>query len=250
MSPEPQFLALDWPFPAGVHAAFSTRQGGSSQTPWESFNLADHVGDAPDAVAANRRLLRNRLALPNEPLWLQQVHGIDIAHWEAESTPLVPPKADAALACNPGATLAILTADCLPVLAASRDGRVIAALHAGWRGLAAGILEAGMRAMQVAPEEILLYLGPAIGAQRYEVGAEVRAAFLAHSPQAELAFRPHGGRYLADLYLLARQRLAALGVTAIYGGEHCTYTEEKLFFSYRRDGQCGRMASLIWREGQ
>ena len=248
MPPEPTFLSLDWPLPRGVRAAISTRQGGSSRVPWNSFNLADHVGDDSAAVAANRQLLRQCLDLPREPLWLQQVHGTEIAQWEVEAGFGRAPQADGAVARSPGAVLSILTADCLPVLAVSRDGQVIAAFHAGWRGLAAGVLEAGIRAMQVAPDEILLYLGPAIGAQRYVVGAEVRAAFLAHSPQAELAFRPQGDGYLADLYLLARQRLAALGVTAIWGGEHCTHSEEQLFFSYRRDGQSGRMASLIWRE--
>jgi YfiH family protein len=248
--PDLPILVPDLALPKGVRMAVSTRQGGVSQEPWQSLNLGDHVGDQPAAVAANRQRLQAALHLPAEPLWLQQVHGTQVAAWESCRGKDMPPAADGAVAHTPGAVLAVLTADCLPVLACSQDGQVIAALHAGWRGLAAGILEAGIAAMQVEPAQILVYLGPAIGPAAFEVGPEVRECFVAHDVAAQEAFRPGtGDRYWADIYALARLRLQRLGVGAVHGGEHCTVTEADRFFSYRRDGCTGRMASLIWREG-
>ncbi|MEL5848995.1 MAG: peptidoglycan editing factor PgeF [Candidatus Igneacidithiobacillus chanchocoensis] len=248
MLPELPILVPDLALPKGVHMAVSTRLGGVSQEPWQSLNLGDHVGDQPAAVATNRQRLAAALALPAEPLWLRQVHGARIVNWDSDLE--VPPAADGSVARTAGAVLAVLTADCLPVLACSQDGQVIAALHAGWRGLAGGILEAGIAAMQVEPAQILVYLGPAIGPAAFEVGPEVRECFVAQDVGAREAFRPGvGDRYWADIYALARLRLQRLGVGAVHGGEHCTVTEAGRFFSYRRDGCTGRMASLIWREG-
>ncbi len=232
----------EWPAPPGVCAVQTLRGGGCSPAPWASCNLGDHVGDAPQRVAANRAGLR--ALLPNEPCWLRQVHGTTVV--DAADTAGVP-EADAAFARRPGAVCAVMTADCLPVLFCDRAGSVVAAAHAGWRGLAAGVLEATVAAMGVAPGELLAWFGPAIGPRRFEVGDEVRTAFVARDPAAGAAFAAlDGGKWLADIYALARQRLAAIGVTATSGGDHCTVEEAGRFFSYRRDGTTGRMATLIW----
>lgn len=244
---ELRFLNPDWPAPVNVRACVTTRVGGVSRPPYDSFNLAAHVGDDPQAVAANRLRLRERLQLPAEPAWLSQVHGVVVVD---ASLATGQPQADGAFATRPGAVCAVLTADCLPVLLCDRAGTCVAALHAGWRGLAGGVIEAGVQALNVPRSELLAWLGPAIGSQAFEVGPEVRAAFVAHDPAAAAAFRPQAGdRYLADIYRLARQRLAALGVSAVYGGEVCTLTDSARFYSYRRDGRCGRMAALAWLAG-
>ena len=244
---EPQFILPDWPAPANVRAAVTTRIGGVSHAPYDSFNLATHVGDDPAAVRANRASLRSALALPSEPLWLKQVHGITVVDAAQGG---VEPEADGAYATQPGAVCVVLTADCLPVLLCNRAGTKVAALHAGWRGLAGGVIEAGVRALGVPGSELLAWLGPAIGPQAFEVGPEVRAAFVQQDAQAAQAFRAaREGKYLADIYLLARQRLQRLGVAAVYGGGFCTVTDSTRFFSYRRDGACGRMAALIWLAG-
>jgi len=199
-------------------------------------------------VAGNRERLRAVLKLPGEPCWLRQVHGTEVATLAA--APARIPEADGAVTGTPGVVLAVLTADCLPVLACSRDGRQVGVFHAGWRGLLAGILERGVAAMRVAPEEILIYLGPAIGPEHFEVGPEVRAAFLAADAGAAEAFRRGSGdRWLANIYALARRRLRRAGVRAIFGGDLCTVADPARYFSYRRDGVTGRMASLIWKEG-
>ena len=241
---EPQFILPDWPAPANVRAAVTIRAGGVSRRPYDTFNLATHVGDDPSAVRENRARLRTALALPAEPLWLKQVHGVvvvDAAQGGAE------PEADGAFAAQPGAVCAVLTADCLPVLLCNREGTKVAALHAGWRGLVGGVIEAGVKAMGIPGNELLAWLGPAIGPVSFEIGPEVRTAFMEHDAQAAQAFRAaREGKYLADIYLLARQQLQSLGVTAVYGGGFCTVTERARFFSYRRDGATGRMASLIW----
>ena len=238
----PEVFVPDWPAPANVGALQTLRGGGCSPAPWDSFNLGDHVGDDPIRVAANRAGLRT--LLPADPLWLQQVHGtaaVDIAKM-AKTV-----EADAAFCREPGRVCAVMTADCLPVLFCDRSGSVVAAAHAGWRGLLAGVLETSIAGMDVPADQILVWLGPAIGPQNFEVGQEVRDAFVARDVAAHAAFHPHGaGKWLADLYWLARQRLNAAGVTAIYGGELCTVADAKRFFSYRRDGVTGRMASLIW----
>lgn len=242
---QPRFIVPDWPAPANVRALQTTRTSGVSPAPWAGFNLGDHVGDDPARVAANRAELRRHL--PAEPAWLTQVHGI--AAVDAENCPKSM-RADASFARRPNVVCAIMTADCLPVLFCDRAGTVVAAAHAGWRGLVAGVLEATVAAMKVPAGEILAWLGPAIGPQAFEVGDEVRAAFIAHDPSAAGAFVPHGaGKWLADIYTLAKQRLANAGVSAVYGGGRCTVSEAETFFSYRRDGVTGRMASLVWLEG-
>ncbi|MEW6445507.1 MAG: peptidoglycan editing factor PgeF [Pseudomonadota bacterium] len=235
----------DWPAPPGVRAVVTTRAGGVSRPPYDRLNLATHVGDDPAAVAANRRLLREALALPTDPLWLEQVHGVSVCEADA---PVERRCADAAYTDRAGAVLAVLTADCLPVLFASRDGREIGVAHAGWRGLEAGVLEATLDRFSASPAEIIVWLGPAIGPAAFEVGEEVRAAFLAHDARAREAFAPsvRERRWLADLYRLARQRLAARGVTTVHGGGLCTAADAARFYSYRRDGVTGRMATLIW----
>ena len=237
------FLIPDWPAPAHVRALQTLRTGGCSPAPWASFNLGDHVGDEPARVATNRAELRRQL--PAEPLWLRQVHGtavVDAGHVLQAAT------ADASFSVEQGKVCAVMTADCLPVLFCDRAGTVVAAAHAGWRGLLDGILEGTIAAMQRPPADLLAWFGPAIGPGRFEVGSEVRAAFVARDAHAAGCFRPHGDKWLADIYSLARQRLQAAGVTNIHGGGHCTVSDAERYFSYRRDGVTGRMATLIWLE--
>lgn len=235
----------DWPLPHGVRALQTTRCGGVSQGPWRSFNLGDHVGDDAAHVADNRALLS--AALPAAPRWLRQVHGTAV--FSADSVEMAVPEADAAVARRAGVVCAVMTADCLPILICDRAGSVVAAVHAGWRGLRAGVIEASVAAMQVAPKDLTVWLGPAIGPGAFEVGAEVREAFVADDPIAAEAFIPGtGGRWLGNLYMLARQRLRVAGVTEIHGGNSCTLAEPERYFSYRRSGVTGRMATLIWRE--
>lgn len=237
-------LHPDWPAPANVHAVTTLRTRGTSVGAYATFNLGDHVGDAPAAVAANRAALHTVLALPRPPAWLQQVHGTRVVNAAEVAGPVA---ADGSFATVPGPVCAILTADCLPVLLCTPAGDAVAALHAGWRGLLSGVIEAGVRALARPGELLLAWLGPAIGPRRFEVGDEVRAQFCAHDAAAAAAFIAIGdGKWLADIYSLARQRLAALGVTAVYGGDFCTASDPQRFYSYRRDGVTGRMASLIW----
>lgn len=239
-----EWLHADWEAPPRVRTLVTTRAGGVSPAPFDSMNLGDHVGDAPEHVAQNRALLRARL--PAEPAWLTQVHGTRVLNAADVRNA---PEADASVAGAAGVVCAVMTADCLPVLFCDRAGTRVAAAHAGWRGLCAGVLEATVAAMHRSAGEVLAWMGPAIGPDAFEVGAEVRAAFMAHDPASDAAFTPIGeGQYLADLYRLARQRLEALGIRAISGGEHCTVIDRARFFSYRRDGRTGRMASLIWLE--
>lgn len=239
---EPKLIKPEWPAPANVAALFSTRLGGVSQAPFASFNLGQHVGDEPAHVAANRAALRQ--LLPGEPVWLNQVHGTNVV--DADSHPHTP-DADASVARQPATVCVVMTADCLPVLLCDRAGTVVAAAHAGWRGLLNGVLEQTVDAMDAPPEQLMAWLGPAIGPDAFEVGAEVREAFVALDPAADDGFEPiPEGKYLADIYLLARQRLRRMGVTDIHGGEHCTVIERERFFSYRREGRTGRMAALIW----
>ncbi|MCG9116127.1 peptidoglycan editing factor PgeF [Laribacter hongkongensis] len=239
-----QNLTAGWPAPARVRTLITTRDGGVSLAPYASLNLGQHVGDDPAAVAENRARLR--ACLPAEPFWLNQVHGIGVQEACADA-PDVPPDADAGFTRQPGVVCAVMTADCLPVLLTDRSGSVVAAAHAGWRGLCNGIIEATIARMAVPANDILAWLGPAIGPDAFEVGPEVRAAFMAHDPTAASAFTAiPDGKYLADIYLLARQRLNACGVTEVHGGDACTVTERERYFSYRRDGRTGRMASLIW----
>ena len=240
-------LEFDWRLPAGVRAAFTTRRGGVSGSPWDSFNVAMHVGDTPAHVAANRARLATLLELPTEPAWLEQVHGVAVHVFDTPTRS--PVTADAAIARSPGHVCVVMVADCLPVLFASRDGRHIAAAHAGWRGLAAGVLERTVGALGVDAAELSAWLGPAISREHFEVGEEVRSAFVAADAAAAVAFTPNArGRWQADLVALARLRLAALGVTRVTGGEWCTFADRERFFSHRRDGKGGRMAALIWRD--
>jgi YfiH family protein len=235
-------LVPDWPAPANVRALQTLRSGGCSPAPWNSFNLGDHVGDDPAHVAANRAALRAHL--PAEPLWLQQVHGnatVEAKKWPKSKT------ADASYSQQPGAVCAVMTADCLPVLFCDRAGTVVAAAHAGWRGLAGGVLEATIAGMAVPANQLLAWLGPAIGPQCFEVGDEVRTAFVADDAGAAACFVAKvPGKWLADIYELARRRLQRAGVVAICGGDRCTVSEPERFFSYRRDGVTGRQATLIW----
>lgn len=236
------FITPTWTAPAHVHAFQTTRHGGLSHAPYASLNLGDHVGDAPLTVARNRMLL-NQL-VPSEPIWLEQVHGTVVV--EAQSA-TCRPRADACVTRGRGAVCVVMTADCLPVLLCDRAGTVVGAAHAGWRGLADGVLEATIDAMRVAPSELLVWFGAAIGPTAFEVGAEVRAQFVAQHAAADSAFTPNGGdKYLADLYALARLRLKQLGVHDIFGGELCTYRDADRFFSYRREGVTGRMGAFIW----
>ncbi len=245
------WLLPDWPAPPHIHAATTLRTGGVSRGPYRSWNLATHVGDDPEAVAANRTLLKQRLELPGEPHWLNQTHGsrtIEIRpRKEAGGCDAdLPPVADASFTCFPEAVCVVLTADCLPILLT--DGHTVAAVHGGWRGLLSGILDNAL----ISPpwrKPPLAWLGPAIGPRAFEVGAEVKEAFTARNPVFAKAFHPSGDRFLADLYHLAGIILRRHGVTAIHGGGFCTHNDAGRFFSYRRDGVCGRMATLIWRRG-
>lgn len=234
-------FAPQWPVPANVRAWVSTREGGCSNGPFAGLNLGDHVDDDPAAVGRNRALLMEQLGV--RPAWLQQVHGVEVASADAGTVA----RADASWTCTPGLACAVLTADCLPVLFCDRAGTRVAAAHAGWRGLANGVLERTLAALDVPASEILAWLGPAIGPQAFEVGPEVRDAFVGEQSEAALAFAPspRAGHYLADLYALAHLRLARAGVESVYGGGFCTWSDPR-FYSYRRAARTGRFASLIW----
>jgi YfiH family protein len=275
-----EVLTPNWPIPSRVRAAMTLRAGGVSAAPYDTLNLGIHVGDDPAAVAENRRRLRESLRLPAEPSWLEQIHSTDVANLDETSAPfaaydrstadaaraaaaslagnadarvarrddtLPMRRADAAFAHRAGPVCAIQVADCMPVLFAARDGSAVGAAHAGWRGLAGGVLEATLAAFVQPASNLIAWLGPAISQPHFEVGDEVRAAFIAHDPAAEAAFvRNARDRWQCDLYTLARQRLTALGISHISGGNYCTYADKTRFFSYRREGRCGRMAALIW----
>lgn len=236
------WIVPDWPAPPRIRALITTRSGGASGAPYDSMNLGEHVGDDPEACRENRARLR--ALLPSEPLWMRQVHGtrvIEAAQWSLGI------EADGAVARGPGAVIGVLTADCLPVLFCDREGGAVGVAHAGWRGLASGVLEATIAKMAVAPGRLMAYLGPGIGAEVYEVGEDVLEAFVRDDAASVQAFMPHTpGKYFADLTLLARQRLAKTGIMSVHGGQFCTLSEHERFYSYRRDGRTGRMASLIW----
>ena len=250
-------LTPDWQAPPGIVAVCTTRLGGASRAPWASLNLGDHVGDDPAAVADNRHRVQVAAALPCVPRWLRQVHGVAVADLDALPAGQIP-EADAAITSRPGEVCAVLTADCLPVVLAAADGSQVAAAHAGWRGLAGGVLEAtvaAMRARARVQTALCAWLGPAIGPAHFEVGDEVRGVFLAADSGAVAGFSAgRAGKWQCDLYQLARRRLVALGVAEVSGGGFCTYAEEDRFFSHRRDVQhrglaaTGRMATLVWRQ--
>ncbi|MDR2015072.1 MAG: peptidoglycan editing factor PgeF [Azoarcus sp.] len=240
------FLVPDWPAPPSVRSLVTTRRGGVSKPPYDTFNLGLHVGDDPVAVAANRARLRRYV--PAEPFWLEQVHGIEaVPAGEGGGAPVC---ADASVTRKTGIVCAVMTADCLPVLFCDDEGTVAAAAHAGWRGLIAGVLEAALAAMEIDPGRVMAWLGPAIGPTAFEVGEEVREAFLASDPGAREAFAPResGGKWFADIFLLAYRRLAQAGVrqNQIHGGGICTVSEGERFYSYRREAITGRFASMVW----
>ncbi len=247
------WIVPDWPAPPKVRSLITTRVGGVSRGVYSSFNLALHVGDDSSSVETNRARLREMTLSVSDaqvacaPCWLNQVHGtrvVDASIWTADDQA---PEADAAYTRQAGSACVVMTADCLPVLLCDEAGSVVAAAHAGWRGLLAGVLESSIGAMGQANGKLMAYLGPAIGPQAFEVGGEVRSAFVAKHAHSAAAFKPCGQeKWLADIYLLARQRLEALGVEEIFGGSFCTVGDADRFFSYRRDRQTGRMVSMIW----
>lgn len=266
---DPVVVLPDWPAPARVHAATTTRAGGVSPAPWDSLNLGMSTGDDPARVAENHRRLAAALELPTAPCWLRQVHGNRVVKLdEGAAVPardrhpgqrsgtgtsgrdVDPPEADAAWTDRPGAVCAVLTADCLPVVLCTRSGDAVAAVHCGWRGLAAGVLTAAIRAMPGDPGNLLAWLGPAIGPEVYEVGPEVRRAFSARHEDTAQAFRPASrwNHFLCDLYAIAHLELDAAGVHDVHGGGFCTHRDAGRFYSYRRDGETGRMATVVWVE--
>ena len=260
-----ELITPEWEAPVDIRAVMTTRLGGVSVEPWASLNLGVHVGDSAASVLENRTRVRKEAQLPSEPVWLEQVHGSSVVVLDAGNIPRTAtaeqlmdsrrPRADAAVTRQAGVVCAIQVADCLPVLFAARDGSVVGAAHAGWRGLASGVLGATVAAMEVPADQVVAWLGPAIGPQNFEVGEDVVAAFAAtaHSDQraqTEAAFLPQpNGKWLCDLFTLARLRLAAAGVTHVSGGGLCTVSDARRFYSYRRDGQTGRMAALVWLAG-
>lgn len=239
------FIQPNWTAPLHVKALQTTRTGGVSAPPYDSLNLGAHVNDDPVAVARNRQLLS--FYLPTEPVWVNQVHGVEVI--DAASSSCLQ-NADASFTTKPNVVCVTMTADCLPVLLCDKKGTVVAAVHAGWRGLCDGVIEAAVAKMQVPACEVLVWLGPAIGPNAFEVGNNVRQQFIAKDSQAGQAFRQHGDKWLCNMYLIARQRLNALGVMEIYGAsvneDFCTYSDDARFFSFRRDNVTGRMASMIW----
>lgn len=241
------YIFPDWLAPKNVHAASTTRTNGHSKSPFDSFNLGYGTEDNPENVKANREQLKDELHLPSEPIWLHQLHSNQVIHAENNSNK---PQADATYATKSGKICVVMTADCMPVLICNRQGTKVAAVHAGWRGLAAGIIENTLKAMKLDPEDTLVWLGPAIGPEVFEVGEDVIQQFLQTDPKAQLAFQVKDNKkWLANLYLLAKQRLAQQGVTQVHGEGFCTFTDHQRFFSHRRDkGQTGRMATLIWLE--
>lgn len=242
-----ELIHPDWPAPPRVRAACTTRRGGVSAGPYAGLNMGRSGGDEAAAVSENRRRVYAALDTPGEPYWIRQVHGTRVVRMPQDAPE---PEADASYSLSPGVVCAVQAADCLPVLFCDRAATVVAAAHAGWRGLCGGVLEATVAALPVPPGELLAWLGPAIGPEAFEVGAEVREQFVAADAEAARAFRPGGapGKHYADLFLLARQRLRHAGVGQVHGGGLSTHADPRRYYSYRRDGVTGRMAALIWLE--
>ncbi|MGJ0626246.1 purine nucleoside phosphorylase YfiH [Xenorhabdus bovienii] len=234
----------DWPQLDNVGACSTSRLGGVSLPPYDSLNLGNHVGDDSECVERNRKLLVEYAQLPQQPVWLEQVHGTRVINLDGQ--PAKDNQADAVYTNMPGQVCAVMTADCLPVLFCAIAGDEIAAAHAGWRGLCTGVLENTVSQFSAKPEMIRAWLGPAIGPEKFEVGREVMDAFVVTNPELEQAFTPYGNKFLANIYLLAKLKLQSIGINEVFGGTACTATEERNFFSYRRDGNTGRMATLIW----
>ena len=243
--PKLDLIQPEWPAPANVRAFSTTRIGGFSQAPWDSLNLGGNCGDDPQHVLKNRQLLES--LLPSKPNWLRQVHGIHVANLDGDGVLEI--DGDASTTTTAGRVCAILTADCLPVIFCNKQGTKVAAAHAGWRGLANGVLEATVAAMNCDPTDLLVWLGPAIGPTAFEVGKDVLDVFNQSHQDNYVAFKPHGDRWLADLYELARLSLSRVGIRNISGGQLCTYSEQDKFYSYRRDGETGRMATVVWFTG-
>ncbi|KXF82899.1 peptidoglycan editing factor PgeF [Enterovibrio coralii] len=238
------WIQPNWPAPANIKAVSTTREGGVSASPFDSLNLGNHVGDHSDHVAQNRAVLAEVMEMPTAPAWLNQVHGTEVMTLPLSSASEVP-DADASFTSVEDQVCVVMTADCLPVLFCNEEGTQVGAAHAGWRGLVNGVLEETLAKFDD-KSTVMAWMGPAIGATAFEVGGEVREQFIAANPEAHLAFQPHNDRWLADIYLLAKQRLAIAGVTKVYGGEHCTVSDPQRFFSYRRENCTGRQASCIW----
>ncbi|CAL7960357.1 polyphenol oxidase YfiH [Gammaproteobacteria bacterium] len=231
------YIEPHWPAPKNVKAFTTKRIGGN-------FNL--HIGNNPNNVLANRKKLYQELNLPAEPFWLKQEHTNTVIHLEPNTT-IIEPIADAAFATTPNLVCVVTTADCVPILVCDQNGTIVAAIHAGWKGIATGIIEATIKAMNTNPTKLLAWLGPAIGANSFEAGEDMREIFIKSNPESQKAFVAHNDRFLTNIYLLASQCLNTVGITAIYGGKYCTFTQKELFFSFRREGiSSGRMASLIW----
>jgi YfiH family protein len=242
-------LEFEWDLPRGVRAAFTTRLGGVSMAPWDSFNVATHVGDDPAHVVANRARLREQLELEHEPAWLNQVHGVAVQDVDIARPSTTPVSADAAVTTRAGVACVVMVADCLPELFTTRDGSRVGAAHAGWRGLASGVLEETVRAMRLPGSELRAWMGPCISREHFEVGPEVREEFVRQDACASAYFdRNARGRWQADLIGLARRRLKAVGVDDVSGGSWCTFADRERFYSHRRDGKGGRLAALIWRQ--
>ena len=239
-------IDVEWPAPASVRAAFTTRRGGFSAPPWHSLNLATHVGDDAAAVQRNRAQIATALALPAPPCWLEQVHGNEVLRVAQAPAPDL--AADAAITRMPGRVLCVLVADCVPLLLCDRAGREVAAVHAGWRGLETGVIARSVAAFQAPAAELVAWIGPAIGVDAYAVGDDLRQRFLASDPGSACAFSLIDGRWHFDLVALARRQLAAAGVGAVSASHHCVFAREDLFYSHRRDGVTGRMAALVWLE--
>ena len=245
-----EWIIPDWPAPKNIKAVMTTRQGGFSQAPFDGMNLGDHVDDDLATVNKNRQYLEEVLALSNPPLWLTQVHGIKVANVGELLGMTHSLDADASVAYQAGLVCAVMTADCLPVLFCNTKGTTVAAAHAGWRGLHAGVLEETVKSLNCTHSDVVAWLGVAIGPKNFEVGSEVREAFISKQASASHAFSPslNKGKWLADIYQLAHLRLEAIGVTQIYGGGECSFEDESRFYSYRRETKTGRMASLIWMD--
>ncbi len=244
MTSNQHWLKPDWPAPANVHAATTLRTGGVSTGAYASLNPALHVGDDPESVKQNRKIINSMLTLPSEPVWLNQIHSNIVV--EAQVT-TAPENADASFTRQAGVVCVVLTADCLPLLVSARDGSQVAAIHAGWRGLLDGVITHTIAAFESL--DLLVWLGPAIGPAAFEVGGEVRTAFVNHDADFASAFQPAANdKYLANIYQLARINLNKLGISNIYGGDYCTVSDHERFYSYRRDNITGRMATLIWRD--
>lgn len=243
---QPELLVPDWPAPRSVRAVFTTRRGGHSHGPWQGFNLATHVGDDAQDVARNRALLAGLLPGADTVAWLEQVHGTTVVHLAA--APPRPLTADAAITSRPGLACAVLVADCVPILLTSRDGNAVAAVHAGWRGLADGIVAQAVAAFRVPPSTLMAWIGPCIGPTAYTIGAELAARFTALGAGRHCL--PHADGWHLDLHGLARHALARAGVDAVHGAARCVHGDAQAFYSYRRDGRTGRMAALIWRDAR